>query len=113
MGRMMSEYSVFINGMNAYEIVKLIGEREFRERLERKAICGKGMFNDQIGLMLDKNLPLSFTYKYGGGSIGISSDGRVLVSKGYDEDLTEEFVVGELEEIFEAPLERVESRVVA
>jgi len=108
----MGEYFSNMNGINLYDRARAMGERNLRGELERFGLCGLGMFNDQIDIRLNRGHPLSFCYKYGGGEILILPNGRILIEEGHDEDLTEEYIVGEVEEIFEAPLQRVELGVV-
>ena len=105
----MGEYFSNSNGINLYERARERGGEILGRELERKSICGKGMFNDQIGLKLSGNQPLSFCYKYGGGEIVLLPDGRLFLSEGHREKLTEEYMAMDIEEIFEAPMEKVET----
>ena len=113
---MSEEYFSVINGENLYQQAKRINSFNsgtLRYELERRGICGLGMFNDQIPSMLAAGLPLTFCYKYGGGQMAINPNGGVFFEEGHDEEATVEKMVNDFEEIFEAPLEKVAERAAA
>ncbi len=96
----------YANGMTLLEKASRFHPEELSDEFDNKGICGLGMFNDQAQYRASRGLPLSLCYKYGGGEIGIASDGRVLFIEGHDEHASVKNMIRDLEDIFQMPIEK-------